>query len=297
MYPKYIYVIHLLLREIKHKSESYQEKGCAISRNELRKRICEDNPTTTLILNKLQENQIIIKIKKHSNGPNVKKASRYKLIPDIERLFNPEDKKHNKLFTVAEHGKMISKLVENDEKCKIQVEEIRRQQKELYKAGKELKTTLLTKEINKENTMRSTEKKQYFNPIIVQPSANDSEPIQSNIATKKMGGNVSAESHKNQFSILPKPNQPFNTCVVETPIPAIVNRMRDNKSKGSEYLDLLFARKFKIYGKHKKLKGPMIRIELMNMRMREKISDVEFSSLDQQIAGMVENKYNEMLAA
>ncbi len=112
MYPKYIYIIHTLTREARNKLSDYHlTKGYGLSASVLKKRICEDGPMVSLILNKLKEHGIILKTRKHSTFRKGS-ASKFKLTPEYEEKVWQATQE---TFARSEYGKMIEILINVDE--------------------------------------------------------------------------------------------------------------------------------------------------------------------------------------
>lgn len=114
MYPKYIYIIHYLVKEYRQNTREYTEYGVGISTSYMKKRIAEDGPTVGLMLAKLIEYGIIDRVKKYSNGRR-RIAAKYRLTKSYEMKVCEAEQQ---IFTREEHGIFIKTQVIMDTKFK-----------------------------------------------------------------------------------------------------------------------------------------------------------------------------------
>jgi hypothetical protein len=121
MFPKYLYILHYLIRRMLQFKYEYAKAGSGISVADLRKRICVDTSMASLMLDVLQrpEYNLIVKTEKHSKER--KKASKYRLSEELEQLVGDyESAASIPTFVLnrRDHGKMVDRLIQFSEEGK-----------------------------------------------------------------------------------------------------------------------------------------------------------------------------------
>lgn len=121
MFPKYLYIIHYMIRRKLQFTSEYEAEGFGISVVEMRRRIAVDTSVMSLMLEKLQEPQYnILRVTKNYSTYQ-KKARKYKLTEELEELVNPESKY---VLNRRDHGKMVEKLIKYGKEGKEYNEEL-----------------------------------------------------------------------------------------------------------------------------------------------------------------------------